>query len=323
MKDKISVIIPVYNEEGNIARIWSELSAVFAGLAYDAEFIFVDDGSRDASRERVQTLITHDKRVRYIGLSRNFGKEMALTAGLFEATGKAAIMIDADLQHPPRLILEMIARWEAGAEQVIGRRNGNGGAGLVKGLGSRLFRRIMKAIGEKHFLSDTTDFRLIDRAVIEEFKRFGEHRRLTRGLLDWLGFRQEFIVFRADARHSGQAAYSTRKLIHLALSAFISQSLFPLKFAGYLGIMIILFSGPLGLFIFIDKYILDDFSGLYFSGPAILAVINLFLIGIVLSCLGLIALYVGNIQTEATGRPLYVVRERTSFVAKRPKKQKI
>ncbi len=157
-------------------------------------------------------------------------------------------------------------------------------------------------------IRNSTDFRLIDRKIINEFNKFSEHNRITRGLLDWLGFRTDFVYFEANERANGQASYNFVKLFKLSTSTFVTHSLFPLRFAGYLGILIIMLSGPLGLFIFLDKYIWHDPFNFYFSGTATLAVIILFLVGIILACLGLIALYIGNIQSEVMGRPMYVVR---------------
>jgi len=313
MSKIISIIIPVCNEEDNIPLVWSEINRVFSACdRYDYELIFVDDGSRDNSGLVIRNFASFDERVSLIELSRNFGKEMATSAGLHNATGEAAIILDADLQHPPRLIMEFIEKWESGADMVIGVRRDNKGAGLTKNIGSKIFYWIMDLIGEKNFMTNSTDFRLVDKKIIREFKRFTEHNRLTRGLLDWVGFKKDFIYFSADRRKNGKASYSSVKLVKLAFSTFVNHSLFPLKFAGYLGIMIIMFSGPLGIFIFVDKYIANDPFNLYFSGTAILAVFNLFLIGIVLSCLGLMALYIGNIQNEVVNRPMYIISGQVS-----------
>ncbi|MDX9893359.1 MAG: glycosyltransferase family 2 protein [Patescibacteria group bacterium] len=311
----ISIIIPVYNEEGNIAPIYDALRTQFSvlGADFDYEIIFINDGSCDNSASQIDILIQKDFRVKMIEFSRNFGKEIATTAGLHHAVGDAAIMIDADLQHPPELIPKLVAKWQQGFDMVIGVRQNNETESLIKRFGSIVFYKAMKLIGETKIASRTTDFRIIDRKVIDAFKGFGEHNRITRGLLDWLGFKKDYIYFTARPRQSGQASYSKMKLIKLALSTFVSHSLFPLKFAGYLGILIIGFSGPLGLFIFIDKYILTDATGLNFSGPAILAVINMFFTGVILSCLGLIALYIADIQGEVTNRPIYIVRSKKNF----------
>ena len=308
MRKLISVIIPIFNEENNINPIYLEIKKIFRHQSYDYELIFVDDGSKDKSSEIIKMLSSADSNIRLIEFSRNFGKEMATSAGLHESRGSAAIIIDADLQHPPRLIPEFIEKWKAGAEMVIGVRIKNPGAGLFKKFSSKIFYFIMRFISEGTSLPNSTDFRLVDRVVIDEFNRFTEHNRMTRGLLDWLGFKKDYIHFVCDKRKNGKPTYDSVKLFHLALYSFVNNSLFPLKFAGYLGIVIIFTSGPLGLFIFVNKHLLNDPLNLFFSGPTILVVINLFLIGIVLSCLGLIALYIGNIQNEVVNRPMYVIR---------------
>ncbi len=308
----ISTIIPSHNEQENIDLICQAIVAQFEkmGGAFDYEIIFVDDGSTDESLEKIINLSQKNPKVKFIQFSRNFGKEVALTAGLNYCSGDAAIIIDADLQHPVELIPEFIAKWQGGAEMVIGIRKNGKRKGLVKKIGSTVFYKTMNLIGETKISSHSTDYRLIDRKVINEFNRFTERNRITRGLLDWLGFQKAYLEFDPQERIRGKASYNKIKLVKLALSSFVSHSLFPLRFAGYLGLLIILFSGPLGLFIFIDKYILADATGFNFSGPAILAVLNLFFTGIILSCLGLIALYIGNIQNEAMNRPMYVIREK-------------
>lgn len=308
MAKLISIIIPVYNEALNVPIIYRELKYIFKGSGYRHEIIFVNDGSRDNTQAEIDSLVAKDKAVKFIDFSRNFGKEMATTAGIHSAKGAAAIMIDADLQHPVELIPEFLAKWEAGAETVIGIRKKNNGEGFVKKIGSIVFNKFMNLIGETKMIRNSTDFRLIDRKIINEFNKFSEHNRITRGLLDWLGFKTDFIYFEANERTNGEASYNFVKLFKLSTSTFVTHSLFPLRFAGYLGIAIILTSGPLGLFVFLNKYVLSDPLGFHFSGTAILALIILFLVGIILACLGLIALYIGNIQSEVMGRPMYVVR---------------
>lgn len=305
----ISLIIPVYNESKNIPLFYAALVEVLQKLEkYNFEIIFVDDGSHDDSVSQVKKLA--DPRIICLEFSRNFGKEMATTAGLHHAQGEAVMMIDVDLQHPPKHIPEFIDKWESGVEVIVGVRCDNQGEGFIKKIGSILFYKIIRLISKTEIVPQATDFRLLDRCVVDEFNRFTEHSRITRGLIDWLGFRRDYVYFSAPARINGRASYSNLKLFKLAFSSFISHSLVPLRLAGYLGVIIVALSGPLGLFIFIEKYLLADPFGMNFSGPAILAVIILFLVGIILSCLGLIALYIGNIQTEVTGRPLYVLRNR-------------
>ena len=305
----ISIIVPVYNEEKNIPLINAELLNVFSVLSlYDYEIIYVNDGSKDNSQEVIENLTQNDKRIKSIEFSRNFGKEAATSAGLQYSTGSAAIAIDADLQHPPQLILEFIKHWESGADVVIGLRTKNKGQSITKKCCSYLYYKFMNAISDTPIEPGATDFRLIDRKVINEFNKFTEHERMTRGIIDWLGFKREFIKFEANERANEEASYSFWKLIKLALSSSVSHSLFPLKIAGYLGLFITITSGIGGLVIFIENYIFHDIWGWSITGSAKLAVLMIFFIGIVLACLGLVALYIGNIRNEVSGRPLFVVR---------------
>jgi dolichol-phosphate mannosyltransferase len=250
------------------------------------------------------------KNIKVVDLVRNFGKEIALTAGLNLCQGEAAILIDADLQHPVEMIPKFLKRWEAGAEVVIGVRKANKGEGFLKKTGSLGFYKILSAISETKIVPSSTDFRLLDRVVIDEFNRFTERNRITRGLIDWLGFPTEYIYFSANQRADGGASYGLIQLVRLAMNSFTSLSLLPLRVAGYLGILITLFSGILGLFMFLEDKVFSDPFHLSFSGTAFLAVLIIFLVGIVLICLGLIALYVANIYTQVNDRPLYVIRRR-------------
>ena len=309
-KPLISVIIPVYNEAENIPIFFSSLAQVLSPLAakYDWEIIFVDDGSTDASVAQLRKLA--DSRVRVLEFSRNFGKEAALSAGLNQARGAAAIMIDADLQHPVELISEFIKKWEAGAEVVVGIRKTNRRAGLVKRLGSSLFYKIMRRISAVQIKPNETDFRLVDREVIDAFNRLTETGRMTRALINWLGFKRDYIYFEANDRTNGRAGYSFSKLVALALNSFVSLSLLPLKMAGYLGVFIVLGVGIFGFYVFIGKYIFEWAFPSSFSGSAQLALLITFLVGVILSSLGLVALYVAQIHNEILGRPLYIIRRK-------------
>lgn len=316
---KVSFIIPVFNEEKNLPALFEEIDKIwqsFLNNKYQLEVILVDDGSLDQSW--IEILKKQSSGSFYflkgLKLSRNFGKEAATTAGIYESSGDCLIMIDADLQHPIEKVKEFLEKWEQGGEVVIGLRKGDKEKALFNRVGAFLFYRIMNLIAEpdSKIIPYATDFRLIDKKVAREYKKFSEHNRITRGLIDWLGFKRDFIEFEANSRLWGKPAYTKIKLIKLALSGFVSNSLFPLKIAGYLGVLITFFSGLLGLFIFIEKYLLNDPLELHFSGPATLAVINLFLIGIVLSCLGLIALYIGKIHYESMNRPLFIIQTKTS-----------
>lgn len=309
-KPLISVIIPVYNEAENIPIFFASLSKVLSPLAakYDWEIIFVDDGSTDASGAQLRKLA--DSRVRVLEFSRNFGKEAALSAGLNQARGAAAIMIDADLQHPVELIPEFIKKWEAGAEVVVGIRKTNRRAGIVKRAGSCVFYKIMRRISAVQIKPNETDFRLVDREVIDAFNRLTETGRMTRALINWLGFKRDYIYFEANDRTNGRAGYSFSKLVALALNSFVSLSLLPLKMAGYLGVFIVLGVGIFGFYVFIGKYIFEWAFPSSFSGSAQLALLITFLVGVILSSLGLVALYVAQIHNEILGRPLYIIRRK-------------
>ena len=310
----ISIIIPAYNEEKNIPLIYQAICDEWKKSLenkYDFEIIFVDDGSQDNSVKEIEKLVNRDERVRLLEFSRNFGKELATTAGINHCQGDACIMMDADLQHPVEILPEFIRRWqEEGIEVLIGVRKSSKSDSFVKRWGGKIFYRVMKMISDTPIVPQATDYRLLDRQVIDVFNKLPERNRITRGLIDWLGFKRRLLYFEANERLRGAASYSTFKLIKLAVTSVISLSLFPLRLAGYLGLFIVSISSVLGAVMFIDRY----FSswGLNFSGPAILADIILFLVGIILISLGLLAFYIGHIYHESQGRPLYIIRSRKS-----------
>ncbi|MEK7158676.1 MAG: glycosyltransferase family 2 protein [Patescibacteria group bacterium] len=308
MQKLISIIVPVYNEEKNLQRFYDAAVPVLAPLSYASELIFVNDGSQDQSLSVLRQLAQQDPRVRVLDLSRNFGKEIATTAGLHAAGGAACLMIDADLQHPVELIPAFVKKWENGAEIVVGVREKNQGEGIVKRVGSAVFYKIMRLISQTPVTPNATDFRLLDRVVVDAFKQFTEKQRMTRALIDWLGFERAYISFVANERAEGQPGYSLVKLVKLALQSFVSFSLFPLRLAGYLGSLITVLSGIAGVFIFMDRYFLGN--RLNASGSAALGILILFLVGLILVCLGFIALYIASIHQEVINRPLYVVRRR-------------
>lgn len=313
----ISIIVPVYNESANIPAIYDAITRVWCDSLprYRYELIFVNDGSRDDTASRVCELTAKDPQVKFIDFSRNFGKELAMTAGLNAASGDAVMMIDADLQHPPHLIPQFVVAWEGGAEVVVGIRTKNTDEGIIKRWGSYWFHKLMHSIAEVDIVMGETDFRLLDRKVVAAFKMMPESGRMTRSLINWLGFRREYIAFVAPARLHGEASYSTVKLIRLAFYSIASNSLLPLRIAGYLGLLITITAGPLGLFVGINRYVFNDPLMLHVSGPAQLALVTLFLIGIVLMCLGFIALYIENIHRQVLRRPLYIVREQVNFAS--------
>lgn len=312
MKPRISIIIPVYREAKNLYLLYKRLEEVIVSLpSYQWEYIFVNDGSPDNSLEVLRQLATSDVRVKVLDLSRNFGKEIALTAGVHLAElSDAVICIDADLQHPPELIPTLVAKWLEGNEVVATIRTSIDRQPLLKRVGSHVFYWLMGKISGLPIKSQTTDFRLYDKKVVAAFKHATERERMFRGIMDWLGFKRVYVEFQADARTDGEAGYSYGKLFGLAVNSITSFSLWPLRLTGYLGLLITLTSGLLLLWMLVNFLIQNQFQ---YTALAIVVVANTFLIGIVLIAIGLVALYIGNIHTEVINRPLYIVRERINI----------
>lgn len=305
-KTLLTIVVPLKNEVNNLTELQRHLQQATRTLkGYEFEFLYVDDGSSDGSVGVIKKLQAKNSNIRLIQLARNFGKEIATTAGLHAAKGEAAIMIDADLQHPPELIPQFIARWEAGDDVVIGKQKLDASyASFTKRLTSRWFYKLINRISHTEVTPHATDFRLLDRAVVDEFNRFTEHNRLTRGLIDWLGFQRSYIEFTPARRLHGERSYSYRQLVRLATNSIISLSFFPLRIAGYIGGVIVLISTPLIVFIMGNHLFFGN--SMKFTGSATLAAMLLFLVGIVLICQGLMALYIANIYGEVQNRPLYI-----------------
>lgn len=302
----ITILVPMFNEGENIKNFYAELERVTSKIKeYRFGYVFVDDGSLDQSLQAAEELAQKDSKVTVIELSRNFGKEIALTAGIDILDCDAVIMIDADLQHPPAYIPTLIREWEKGFEIVAGRRISIDKQPLMRRLGSFIFYKLINAISSVEIVPQSTDFRLIDRVVVEHLKSFSERNRMVRGIVDWMGFRRTHIDFEAPVRLAGKSVYSYRKLISLAVNSFTSFSLVPLKIGGYLGLFITSIAGLLLFFMTVDRLFLHFGN---FTNLSFVLVANTFFVGVILIVLGLIALYVGNINTEVVGRPLYLVR---------------
>lgn len=312
MKKKIAIIIPVYREADNLPLLYKRLEGVMASLPeYEWEYILVNDGSPDHSLEVLHQLAQQDRKFKVLDLSRNFGKEIALTAGVQEAKNiDAVICMDADLQHPPELIPKLVQEWQKGAEIVATIRTNIENQPLLRRIGSHVYYWLMSQISGLKMVSQTTDFRLYDKKVVAAFCQATERERMFRGIMDWLGFRKIYIEFSADARNKGRAGYSYTKLYHLAIKSFTSFSLWPLRLTGYLGVTITTLSGLL-LAWMLGSYILG--SKVEYTPLAIVVVANTFLIGVVLMAIGLVAMYIGTIHTEVVNRPLYLVREKFNF----------
>jgi polyisoprenyl-phosphate glycosyltransferase len=310
MKELISVVVPIHNEAASIPLLYQELDTHTRTLPYRFEFIFVDDGSKDDSLHILQKVSGKDRRVKLIEFARNFGKEAAVSAGLQACHGNAAVIMDADLQHPPSLINKFIAAWKQGADVVVGIKRYSRYEGHFKRFSSDMFYKVLGAVSHTSITPHASDYRLVDRKVIRAFSKMTERNRMTRGLIDWLGFHRDYVQFEAPPRQAGTPSYGYRQLFRLAINSLTAYSLLPLKLAGYLGAFILLTAAPIGSFLLVEKYMLSDPWHWKITGTAMLALMTLLLIGVVLGCLGLIALYIARIHDEVSNRPLYVVRNR-------------
>ena len=244
---KLSVVIPVYNEAKGFLKFYENmLLPELKKLKLSYEIILVNDGSSDGTLKVLQKLADEDKKVKVLSFSRNFGKEVALTAGLRIASGDAVLTMDADGQQPPKLIPEFIEKWENGAEVVTGVRGKFEKHGLVAKIGSKLFYWILRRLGAKDTVPGSTDFRLMDRVVVDEFNRLTEHGRITRGLVDWMGFKKVYIDYVYGNRLAGKPSYNFKKLFKLAIDSFVSMTTTPLVIFGWFGALITFLSGALG-----------------------------------------------------------------------------
>lgn len=311
----ISIIIPAYNESEGIETFHTTLlePVLNNNKKYEFEVIYVNDGSRDDTILKLTAIAKNDDRVKVLNLSRNFGKEIATTAGLNYASGGAAIIMDSDGQHPPVHIPDFIKKWEAGAQVVVGVRNSNQKEGVIKKLGSKAFYQLFNSTSGTELVPRSTDYRLIDRVVLDEFLKFTERQRITRGLIDWLGFEREYIHFDSPARLAGQASYKTGQLIKLAMNSFTSLSLKPLFFFGWVGGVITVSALLLGLFVLIEQVILGDPLGLGFTGTALLGILMTFLVGLVLISQSVLAVYLSHVHKQTQDRPLFVVDPKKSI----------
>ena len=308
-KQLISVVVPIFNEElGVVKFLKDELLPELERLPYKTEVVLVDDGSQDKTLEKISA-IDYKANIKIVVFSKNFGKEVALAAGIFYAEGDAIIMIDADGQHPAKAIPQLIKKWEDGADVVTALRGQNTTRHKI---GSRIYYRILRMMGIKNIVPGELDFRLISRAVADEYNRFTEHNRLTRGLINWLGFQQEYIQVETRGRIGGRPTYSFKKLMALAGDSMVSMSRTPLTIFGYIGLMITIVSLVFGLFILIQQYILGDPLGLDWSGAVAMSVFVSFLVGLVLISQAITALYVAQIHVETKNRPLFVVNKKKS-----------
>jgi dolichol-phosphate mannosyltransferase len=310
---ELSVVVPVFNEAANLPDFHAALQATLISVVGEKyEIIYCDDGSVDASAAIIRELRASDSHVKLLKLSRNFGKENALTAGIAAATGQAVLMIDSDGQHPVEKIPDFLDAWRKGARVVIGLRQSDGHDSALKRWQSKAFYIIFNSLAGQSLLAGSTDYRLIDRSVQQEFLKLTETERITRGLIDWLGFSPVYIEFQTNPRMHGEPGYSRQKLFKLAINSVVSLSPKPLYLFGYLGLLISFGAFLLGLAVFIEQLLFGDPLHWNFTGTAMLGILVLFLVGIVLVAQGLLSLYVSHIHSQSKGRPLYVIDHKES-----------
>ena len=306
----LSVVVPCFNEEAVIAETHVRLRTALDGIeALDFELVYVDDGSQDATLDLLRGIQSDDDRVRVIALSRNFGHQMAASAGLAEARGDAVVFIDADLQDPPSVIAEMVAHWRNGVDVAYGLRTERAGETAVKRWTAKIFYRLIARISNIAIPLDTGDFRLMDRSVVDALLAMPERDRLLRGMVAWTGFRQQAVPYRRAARYAGDTKYPLRKMLRLAVDGIVSYSLLPLRVAtlfGFLaaGAAVLGIGYALALRLFTDAWI---------TGWTALIIAILFMGGVQLVLIGVLGEYLGRIYGEVKRRPLYFVKERLGF----------
>jgi dolichol-phosphate mannosyltransferase len=311
---RYSFVIPVFNERETLPELHQRLSQVIDGLDGEAELLFVDDSSHDGSDELLAELGRRDPRVRVLTLARNFGHQVAITAGLDHAAGEAVIVMDADLQDPPEVVPDLIARWQEGYEVVYAVRRQRSGESWLKRKTAAWFYRLLRWIAHTEMPLDAGDFRLIDRRAVDAFRRMRERARYVRGMISWVGFRQIGVPYDRAERYAGEPKYSYRKSLALAVDGLVSFSNAPLRLALMAGFLFSSLAFLVGVFAIVAKL-----SGAFtVPGWASILVVISFLGGIQLTLMGMLGLYVGRIYEEVKARPIYILREVDVPVAEAP-----
>jgi len=302
---ELSIIIPVFNEEKNVALLHQRLTEVVLKISGSYELIFVNDGSRDQTLQLVKNIAATDPHVKYINFSRNFGHQIAVTAGLDHCCGDAVAIIDADLQDPPELILEMYAKMKEGYDVVYAKRKSRQGETFMKKLTAKVFYRLLQRITSVNIPVDTGDFRIISHKIVKVLKQMPEQQKYLRGQISWAGYRQTYIEYERRQRHAGETGWPYRKMIRFALDGITSFSNFPLKFATVSGIIVFIISFLLMLYALYSRFVTIEFV----AGWTSLMLVVLFIGGIQLLSIGIIGEYISRISANVRNRPLYIVED--------------
>ena len=311
-KKIISIIVPIYNEQEIINEFYRRLKAVLDNdlSGYGYEIIYINDGSKDNSLELLLKLRSNDQNIKIINFSRNFGHQLAVTAGIDSSIGDIVVLIDSDLQDPPELIPKMIEKWNDGFQVVYGQRIKRKGESIFKLATAKIFYRMINALSDVKLPVDTGDFRLMDKQVVDYLKQLREECRYIRGLVTWVGYKQTPIYYERDKRYSGETKYPIRKMIKFATNGLTSFSERPLFFAGYFGLIITLLTFIYVGFLIVEKFVSPHNT---ITGWTSLIIAVLFFGGVQLMSLGIIGQYIGRIYREIKNRPLYVINGKFGF----------
>ncbi|SNB48121.1 glycosyltransferase family 2 protein [Geobacter sp. DSM 9736] len=310
----LSVVVPIYFEEDTIPEFYSRMKSVLVGLESDLrhELIFVNDGSTDRSPLLLKEISRSDKNVRIINFSRNFGHQVAITAGIEHASGDAVVVIDGDLQDPPEVIAGMVEKWREGYKVVYGVRSVRKGETAFKLLTARLFYRLISRMSDVKLPLDSGDFRLMDRVVVEALNSIREENRYIRGLISWIGFSQYALPYERDSRYAGETKFNLKKMLKFALDGITSFSDRPLRISSKLGTITTVVAFLAMLYIIVSKFVNPESV---IQGWTSLLVVVLFLGGVQLISIGVLGEYIGRIYRETKHRPLYIVEEKVGFVS--------
>jgi dolichol-phosphate mannosyltransferase len=304
MRKSITIVIPLYNEAGNLEKLISELDIHTQDLPYDFSYLFVDDGSRDESLQLIKEITVKNNKVKFIEFSKNFGHQLALKAGLDNSFTDAVISMDADLQHPPHLIPSLIKEWENGYDVVFTIRKEDKKLSFFKRKTSKYFYRIINYLAQIKIEEGAADFRLMDKIVVAEFRKFNEKELFIRGLVSWLGFKQKSIIYEPHERFSGQSKYTIKKMFNFAIQGITSFSIKPLYLTIYFGGIISFIS----IFLYILYLIYSFYYNTAISGWASLISTVVFFGGLNLTVLGIIGIYIGKMFMQTKNRPNYIIR---------------
>ncbi len=315
----LSVVVPAYNEAPVLQAFIARTTRALDAIGLDWEIVFADDGSTDGTAEMIRALHATDPRIAMVSLSRNFGKEIAMTAGLDHARGQAVVVIDADLQDPPELITEFVRLWQQGYDVVYARRTEREGETTLKRATAHLFYRLMNKLADRPIPADVGDFRLMSRRAVDSLLRMRERHRFMKGLYAWVGYDQVEVPYARAPRAAGTTKWNYWRLWNLSVEGFTSFSILPLQFASYFGFLIALLSTAYGFFIALRTVL----YGNPVAGYPSLVVIVLFLGGVQLMTLGIIGEYVGRIFNETKHRPLYLAREIMRSAAREPRTEPV